>query len=83
VTLSAPTELYAFLKPYQAALPAVFIVSQVELKDTDSKELTVDVQPPLGEKCARCWLVLESVGTNDEHPQLCDRCAAAIAEPDC
>ena len=78
VTLSAPTELYAFLKPYQAALPAVFIVSQVELKDTGGDALTVDVQPPLGEKCARCWLVLESVGSHADQPELCDRCCEAI-----
>jgi isoleucyl-tRNA synthetase len=79
VTLSAPGELLSFLKPYEAALPAVFIVSQVELKDADGTELTVDVQPPAGEKCARCWLLLESVGSHADHPELCDRCRDAIS----
>ncbi len=79
VTISAPAELYAFLKPYEAVLPSVMIVSQLELKESDGPELTVDVQPPLGENCARCWLVLESVGGHSDAPELCTRCHEALA----
>jgi isoleucyl-tRNA synthetase len=32
-----------------------------------------------GGKCDRCWRVLTEVGTHEDHPQLCDRCAAAVA----
>jgi len=32
-----------------------------------------------GEKCGRCWRVLEEVGTHHDHPELCDRCADAVA----
>jgi isoleucyl-tRNA synthetase len=32
-----------------------------------------------GEKCARCWKVLPEVGTHADHPELCDRCADAVA----
>lgn len=32
-----------------------------------------------GEKCARCWKVLPEVGAHADHPELCDRCADAVA----
>ncbi|WP_144186273.1 isoleucine--tRNA ligase [Elioraea rosea] len=31
-----------------------------------------------GMKCERCWRVLEEVGTHEDHPGLCDRCADAV-----
>jgi len=31
-----------------------------------------------GKKCARCWRVLEEVGTQPAHPALCLRCADAV-----
>jgi isoleucyl-tRNA synthetase len=31
-----------------------------------------------GTKCARCWKVLEEVGSVDAHPALCLRCADAV-----
>jgi len=77
VRLSTPAELYEFLKPYACLLPSVFIVSQVQL-EKGSDEISVEVQPPAGEKCERCWLVLESVGSHAEHPTLCDRCSEVI-----
>ncbi|NQU56082.1 MAG: class I tRNA ligase family protein, partial [Rhodospirillales bacterium] len=30
-----------------------------------------------GEKCGRCWKVLEDVGSNPAHPEACGRCADA------
>ena len=39
----------------------------------------VAVVPELakGEKCGRCWKVLEDVGSNPNHPEVCPRCADA------
>jgi isoleucyl-tRNA synthetase len=31
-----------------------------------------------GQKCERCWRVLEEVGTNPTHPTLCRRCCDAV-----
>jgi isoleucyl-tRNA synthetase len=31
-----------------------------------------------GQKCARCWMVLTEVGTHKDHPDVCDRCEAAL-----
>lgn len=78
VKLTAPAELYGFLKAYEDVLPSVFIVSQVELVEDRVDELVVEANPPLGAKCDRCWLVLESVGSHVEHPALCDRCVEVI-----
>lgn len=76
VRLVMNRELYAKLLPYESVLPSIFIVSQVELAEGECEQ--IDVEPPRGEKCARCWLVLKSVGEHAEHPSLCDRCAEAI-----
>ncbi|MCX6346210.1 MAG: isoleucine--tRNA ligase [Armatimonadetes bacterium] len=78
VTLTAPGKLYDFLSSYSAILPSILIVSQVVIKKGDSKEMSVEVQSPQGEKCERCWLVLESVGNHADHPTLCDRCRQTI-----
>ena len=78
VKLTAPAELYEFLKSYGDILPSVLIVSQVELMKNGADELSIEVGQPLGGKCERCWLILESVGSCDEHPTLCDRCCGAI-----
>lgn len=81
VTISAPEELYDFLKGYENELPSIMIVSQVVLeKLADGETLKASVQAPEGEKCERCWLVLESVGSNSDHPKLCSRCSEVVAE---
>jgi len=42
----------------------------------------VAVEPLLapGNKCARCWQVLEEVGKSARHPLLCHRCEEAMSE---
>jgi isoleucyl-tRNA synthetase len=32
-----------------------------------------------GDKCARCWMILEEVGKNATYPDLCNRCSEAVA----
>ncbi len=32
-----------------------------------------------GDKCARCWMILPEVGSNPAWPDLCNRCADAVA----
>jgi len=38
------------------------------------------VQLATGEKCGRCWRVLEEVGGHADHPELCDRCHDAVGD---
>ena len=37
-------------------------------------ELAVEVTPTKQTKCCRCWHYVPSVGSNSEHPDLCERC---------
>jgi len=43
-------------------------------------DLQVAIQPATGGKCERCWLRDQSVGKSGEHPALCSRCTAVVAE---
>jgi isoleucyl-tRNA synthetase len=73
-----------FLERYEAMLPTVFIVSQVDLRpagealpqDISVKEdgISLAVRKADGEKCKRCWNYSESVGESEEHPSICGRC---------
>ena len=60
-----------------AAWSEIAIVSCVTLvPDTDGSPAKVTLAS--GEKCARCWRVLEEVGSNATHPSLCLRCTDAV-----
>ncbi len=79
VRLKAPNKLYTFLQGFGPELREIFIVSQVELVvDEGPGDLTVEVGRVEGEKCQRCWVYDKSVGTNKEHPEICQRCLQTI-----
>src|SRR6185295_14735527 len=40
----------------------------------DVRGAAVVFNPARGNKCARCWMVLEEVGSHADHPELCNRC---------
>jgi isoleucyl-tRNA synthetase len=88
VLLNADLELKAKLKHCLPQLPALFIVSQVELLSAGSSEfrselvpgLEVSVQRADGKKCDRCWNYSTHVGENQRYPTVCERCSEAIAE---
>jgi isoleucyl-tRNA synthetase len=70
-------------------LAEVSITSGFELSVGDGPEsafrladvpgVSVVPRPAAGEKCQRCWQVLEDVGARVEAPNLCGRCADAVA----
>ncbi|NIM06251.1 MAG: isoleucine--tRNA ligase [Armatimonadetes bacterium] len=60
----------------EEGLAAFFVVSQVSIEENGAGG--VQVARVKGEKCARCWLRLPSVGKNDAHPTLCHRCLEVI-----
>jgi len=33
-----------------------------------------------GEKCARCWIYDDNLGTDPAHPQACPRCTKVLRE---
>ncbi|HET6184745.1 MAG TPA: isoleucine--tRNA ligase [Acetobacteraceae bacterium] len=55
----------------------ICIVSRLETEPASAEPLAAIAAAP-GEKCARCWRVLEEVGHQPDHPALCARCADAV-----
>jgi isoleucyl-tRNA synthetase len=89
VTLTASGNLGELLQEYAANLPALFIVSQVEIVagkaggvplEGESKALDIRVERAQGSKCERCWNYSTHVGEDATYPTLCERCVAALAE---
>ncbi len=79
-------EWQALLEQYRDQLATLFIVSQVELTEglTEAVEgeeipgLKVQITKAQGDKCERCWNYDTTVGENDDHPSVCQRCREAI-----
>ncbi|MBU4149812.1 MAG: isoleucine--tRNA ligase [Candidatus Omnitrophica bacterium] len=69
---------YNFLAKHLDDLPALFIVSQVELER--AKERIIEVAPADGRKCVRCWNWNTFVGSDKTHPSLCQRCLNVVEE---
>ncbi|MFQ6111233.1 MAG: zinc finger domain-containing protein, partial [Nitrospinota bacterium] len=89
VVLFLPEDYLKALKPYERVMAEVFITSEAVIASGDSPPpaayksslfpgLSVLVEPARGRKCERCWTVRETVGCSEEHPEICDRCAAVI-----
>ncbi|MCK4758328.1 MAG: isoleucine--tRNA ligase, partial [Thermoplasmata archaeon] len=85
VTIYVNDKTKAELEAQGDFLPALFIVSAVDIKGIseapeeaysagDVEDLAVLVEIADGTKCQRCWNISTSVGTFDEHPELCERC---------
>jgi isoleucyl-tRNA synthetase len=88
VTLGASGDLAAFLEETRRELAALFIVSDARLVEGPAEGglastlipgLSVAVAQAPGRKCARCWSYTTDVGRDPAHPDLCARCAAAVA----
>ncbi|NJB66859.1 isoleucyl-tRNA synthetase [Desulfobaculum xiamenense] len=60
------------LAPLAEAPADAFTSEEVE-------ELRITVAPAKGDKCERCWVHSEELGTDATHPTLCPRCAAVMA----
>ncbi len=84
VVLHADGELYDFLCSVQELMPAVLIVSQVEITKAAGGEsgeiegLGVEILSAEGAKCERCWSFSGTVGADHSHPTLCARCASIV-----
>ncbi|KGP72412.1 isoleucine--tRNA ligase [Pontibacillus yanchengensis] len=66
-------------------LEQLLIVSgaEVAVEEPQAKEydhVNVYVKAHSGEKCQRCWVVTEELGSSNEHPELCPRCASIVEE---
>jgi len=70
----------------QAIASKVTVLSQpipetaFKLEDVDG--VGVEVRLAAGEKCQRCWKVLEDVGIHSEFKDVCGRCADVVSQMD-
>jgi len=89
VTIHATDEAFAALFGVAADLRDVFIVSQAQVTDAPApaeaiqgevESVAVIIAKALGEKCARCWIYDENLGTDPEHPTACPRCTQVLKE---
>ena len=88
VTLQVEGDLAALLERYRGFLRYLFIVSQVELTESqvvgaaenELPGLRVKVDRASGAKCHRCWNYSEQVGKDARYPTVCERCSEALKE---
>jgi isoleucyl-tRNA synthetase len=81
-----PDEDYKVLKMVDSKLSDILITSSANYHPLseapeESKEvegIKVVITRAKGEKCARCWQIKESVGKDEEYPDLCERCASIL-----
>ena len=92
VTLYVDDKLRAAIADSGADMRSVCIVSQLDIaafKDApvdalataqldECPGLAVRVKKAGGDKCERCWMYSEELGTDPEHPTLCPRCAEVM-----
>lgn len=88
ITVYADEKTKAFLTEMKDELATIFIVSRVALADmADAPEGAVEgeivktlVAPAAGEKCERCWIYTDDIGSDAAHPTLCARCAGVVSK---
>ncbi len=89
VDLYVPEELHGILSGEDSDLCSLFIVSSVNLlpeknalEDAYAGEevsgLKIGVSQAGGKKCSRCWMYQTSVGTDANHPEICERCQSNL-----
>jgi len=76
----APDEVYDLLAEFKADLPALFIVSAVQVEPVSGAELQIMVEQAEGQKCERCWNFSTTVGQDATHPEVCARCSQVLKE---
>jgi isoleucyl-tRNA synthetase len=78
VTMRCTPEDAATLRDFGGTqFAALCIVSEVKIEEGAGQTMVAATKSPHA-KCRRCWNYWPSVGANADHPDLCERCAAAI-----
>jgi isoleucyl-tRNA synthetase len=89
ILASSSAKLRAVLRSYAKELPALFIVSQVQIQDGEPANtpggdglqgIVIKIEKAEGKKCDRCWNYSIHVGENPRYPTICERCTEALAE---
>jgi len=89
ILLTNSGERYTFLTSLRPHLAEFFKVSDVSVSKVDTlggdlfissiyPDIAIQALKASGEKCVRCWNYSLQVGSDKEHPLLCENCLAAI-----
>lgn len=90
VTLySQDPDLRKLLDVFGRELETIFIVSAVKIGPegassgedafiSEEMDLAVGIRHAPGEKCERCWMYSTAVGSHEQHPGVCPRCAEVL-----
>jgi isoleucyl-tRNA synthetase len=89
VLLNGANPEAALWRKYARSLPALFIVSQVEIVspgqpavagEPPGSDVCLGIARADGAKCERCWNYSTHVGESADYPTVCERCVAALDE---
>lgn len=91
VDVYVPRDDWEVLKDIKDQLPDILITSSAylyPLEEAKEEGLEVEgiravVRKAEGGKCARCWQIKESVGKDEDYPDLCARCVRVLKEELC
>ncbi len=91
VDVYVPKEDWEVLKSIRDQLPDILITSSAylhPLEEAEDEGLEVEgiravVRRAEGGKCSRCWQIKESVGKDEDYPDLCERCVRILKEELC
>ncbi len=76
IKIKATEDLFSVLNYLSNDLKFAYMVSKVELQQ--GSENLVEVMVSNAVKCERCWHYSETVGKNNEHMTICERCVANL-----
>ena len=87
-------EQFEFLRSFKEELAAVFIVSELNVRKVEKLEaeqaknsvvfdgMSIAASKTGTEKCHRCWRYHISVGSDEQYPDICSRCAEVVSKLD-
>ncbi len=78
VTLRVAPDVAARLEPDVAELEEFLIVGELRI-EAAAGEPSASAVKSSEAGCARCWRLTPTVGLDEAHPDLCERCAGAVA----
>ncbi len=85
VVVYAKGEMYDFLKAMEAELAEIFITSKAAVSEDDAEGafagelVSVSVEASKHEKCGRCWIHSETVGTIEGFDGICADCVKKLS----
>ena len=61
-------------------MKTICFIDDSEYEHNLVKNEIAQAEAATGKKCERCWVHETSVGSDSEHPTICQRCRNALAE---